>query len=86
MRYALIDNGIVTNIIWLYPANAADFPRAVPLADIPVAIGDSYTDSIFFRNGEQVLSPAEQAQKDVQDMADALALLGVDTAAEEVEP
>ena len=31
MNYALIENGIVANIIWLYPANAGDFPSAVPI-------------------------------------------------------
>ena len=30
MNYALIENGVVTNLIWLYPANAADFPWAAP--------------------------------------------------------
>ena len=28
MNYALIENGVVTNLIWLYPANAAEFPGA----------------------------------------------------------
>lgn len=38
MNYALIENGVVTNIIWLYSANAADFPSAVPCGDLPVAV------------------------------------------------
>lgn len=82
MRYALIDNGLVVNIIWLYPGNADDFPAAVPMGDVPAAIGDTYTDGVFYRAGERVLTPAEQAERDAQDMAAALALLGVD---EEVE-
>lgn len=61
MNYALIQNGIVTNIIWLYPGNASDFPNAVPTNDIPVAIGDTYTDGVFYRNGERVLTELEQA-------------------------
>jgi hypothetical protein len=60
MNYAWIENGIVANIIWLHPGNAADFPSAAPIGDIPAAIGDVYTDGVFYRDGERVLSIAEQ--------------------------
>lgn len=33
MNYALVENVVVTNLIWLYPANAAEFPNAVPMGD-----------------------------------------------------
>lgn len=79
MNYALIENGVVTNIIWLYPGNASDFPGAVPCGDLPVAIGDTYDDEHFYRGGERVLTALEQAQKDAEDMQAALKLLGVDT-------
>ena len=62
MNYALIENEIVTNIIWLYPGNASDFPNAVPMNDISVGIGDTYKEGIFYRNGERVLTAAEIAQ------------------------
>ncbi len=78
MNYALIENGVVTNLIWLYPANAAEFPGAVPLGDIPAAIGDTWDGEHFYRNGEQVLSPLERAQAETQDMEAALRLLGVE--------
>ena len=77
MNYALIENGVVTNIIWLYPGNADDFPNAVPLGDIPATMGDTYEDGVFYRNGEKVLTPLEQAQAEAADMRSALALLGV---------
>lgn len=77
MNYAIVENGTVTNIIWLYPANASDFPGAVPCGELPVAIGDTYDGEHFFRDGVQVLTPLEQAQKDAEDMAAALELLGV---------
>lgn len=77
MNYALVENGVVTNIIWLYSANASDFPGAVPCGELPVAIGDTYDGEHFFRDGVQVLTPLEQAQKDAEDMAAALELLGV---------
>lgn len=77
MNYALIENGVVTNIIWLYSANAEDFPSAVPCGDLPVAIGDTYDGTDFYRDGERVLTPLEQARKDAEDMQAALELLGV---------
>ena len=61
MNYALTENGIVTNIIWLYPGNAKDFPNAVPMNDRPVAIGDAWDGAEFYRNGEKVLTAAEKA-------------------------
>ena len=77
MNYALIENGVVTNIIWLYSANAGDFPSAVPCGDVPVAIDDTWDGEHFYREGARVLSPVEQARKDAEDMQAALELLGV---------
>ncbi len=78
MNYALIDNGVVTNLIWLYSVNASDFPAAVPCGEVPVAIGDTYDGEHFYRAGERVLTPLEQARKDAEDMQAALELLGID--------
>lgn len=78
MRYAIITDGIVTNVIILYSGNAADFPDAVPCGDVPVAIGDTWDGQDFYREGARVLSPVEQARKDAEDMQAALRLLGVD--------
>ena len=77
MNYALIENGVVTNVIWLYPGNASDFPNAVPMGDIPATMGDTYEDGVFYRNAERVLTAIEQAQAEAADMQAALALLGV---------
>lgn len=77
MRYAIITDGVVTNVIILYPGNARDFPSAVPCGDVPVAIGDIYDGQDFYREGARVLSTMEQSQKDAEDMEAALELLGV---------
>ena len=77
MNYALVENGTVTNIIWLHPANTDDFPNAVPMGDIPAAIGDTWDGEHFYRNGERVLTAAELAAAEAQDMKEALSLLGV---------
>lgn len=78
MRYAIITDGVVTNVIILYPGNAGDFPSAVPCGDVPVAIDDTWDGEHFYRGGERVLTALEQAQKDAEDMQAALRLLGVD--------
>lgn len=83
MNYALIENGVVTNIIWLYSGNAGDFPSAVPCGDVPVAIGDTYDGEHFYRGGVQVLSALEQAQQEAADMQAALELLGINNETEE---
>lgn len=77
MNYALIENGTVTNIIWLYPANAHEFPNAVPMGQIPAGIGDTWDGTCFCRDGERLLTPAQEAAAAGQDMLEALALLGV---------
>lgn len=77
MNYALIENGVVANIIWLYEGNAEDFPNAVHIGDRPVRMGDTWDGVDFYRNGEKVLTAEEEAQKEADEMKEALALLGV---------
>lgn len=77
MNYALIENGIVTNIIYLHPMNAGEFPNAVAMGDIPAGIGDTYADGMFYRNGEKVLTASERMQAEMADMQAALNELGV---------
>ena len=79
MRYALIDNGIVSNVIALNDRNASDFPTAVKLGDRPVCIGDTYADGKFYRDGVEVLTPMEQAQAEIDAYKAALNELGVET-------
>ena len=79
MRYALITDSIVTNIIALNDRNASDFPAAVKLGDRPVGIGDTYADGKFYRDGVEVLTPMEQAQEEIDEYKAALNELGVET-------
>ena len=60
MRYAIVTGGAVTNVIALRETNAGEFPGAVALHDRPVGIGDSYQDGKFWRDGEEVLTAAEE--------------------------
>lgn len=82
MNYALIENGIVTNIIWLYETNADEFPDAVKLGERQVEIGDTYEDGKFFRDGAEVLTAEEAAVQAAALYAEALETLGVNTTEE----
>ena len=78
-RYALVEDGIVTNIISLDSRNASDFPNAIKTADRPVAIGDTYTNGKFYRDGNEVLTALEIAQLESETYKTALQTLGVNT-------
>ena len=78
-RYALVEDGIVTNIISLDSRNASDFPNAIKTADRPVAIGDTYTDGKFYRDGNEVLTALEIVQLESETYKTALQTLGVNT-------
>lgn len=60
MDYAQIKDGKVVNVLSIRQAQAHEFPDCVPLNDIPVGIGDTYTNGKFFRNGVEVKSFAQE--------------------------
>lgn len=77
MNYALIENGVVANIIYLHPMNASDFPNAVSVGEHPVSIGDTYVDGVFYHDGEVLKTDLEIRQLEIADMKAALAEFGV---------
>lgn len=75
MNYAIIENGVVGNVIVLRPANAGEFPNAIAMGDRPVGIGDTYANGKFYRDGTEILTPSEEIEK----YKAALTVLGVET-------
>ena len=73
---ARIENGLVVNIEWCSDRQAQT-ESLINLADRPVSIGDVFDGSDFYRDGEKVLTPLEQAQAEIEDMKTALNELGV---------
>lgn len=59
---AFVENGIVSNILWCSDRET-DTESMIDTADRPVAIGDSYESGKFYRNGEEVLTPLQEALK-----------------------
>lgn len=62
MNYALVENGVVTNIIWLNPGNASEFSNAFPVGELAVKVGDSFDGVTFYRNGERLKSRSEMLE------------------------
>ena len=80
MTYALIENGDVSNIISADKRGADSLIAAgmnLVETEKPVAIGDTYTDGKFYRDGAEVLTPLEEALLVQADMQEALSILGV---------
>lgn len=59
---ALVDNGVVVNILWCSDRES-ETETLIDTADRPVAIGDSYESGKFYRDGEEVLTPLQAAMK-----------------------
>lgn len=59
---AVVDNGVVSNIIWCSDSEP-ETDTIINPADHPVAIGDTYSDGKFYRDGVEILTPLEEAQK-----------------------
>ena len=79
---AAITNGIVTNVIWCSDSEQETDTLKSP-ADRPVAIGDTYSGGKFYRDGVEILTPLEEAQKQITEYEAALSeietALGVNT-------
>ena len=59
-NYAILQNGVVTNVIWLCSSNAGDFPSAVSVQGRLVAVGDTYENGVFYRGGASVPTEEER--------------------------
>lgn len=77
---AVVNDGVVSNIIWCSDSEP-ETDTIINPADRPVAIGDAYSDGKFYRGGVEVLTPLEEAQKQIAEYEAALseieAALGV---------
>lgn len=72
MRYAIVIEGKVTNIIEMDKRNEQYFPSAVYTGDRPVGIGDTYTDGKFYRDGVEVLTELEEANNEIDSLTQQL--------------
>ena len=72
MRYAMVIEGKVTNIIEMDKRNEQRFPSAVYTGERPIGIGDTYADGKFYRDGHEVLTPMEEANNEIDSLTQQL--------------
>jgi hypothetical protein len=68
MRAAIVENGVVTNIIVV----SEGYEGAVPTGDLPVAIGDTFDGTDFWRDGAKVDAPIPGLDQDLEQVIDIL--------------
>ena len=73
---ARIENNIVVNIEWCSDG-MAETDTLKNTEDRPVGIGDTYESGKFYRNGEEILTPLEEALKKNAEYEAALRTVGV---------
>ena len=80
---AVIDGGIVTNMIWCSDRQQETDTWKDPV-DRPVGIGDTYRDGKWYRDGVEILTPLEEAMAQI--VAYEAALSKIETAAAPTTP
>lgn len=75
-KMARIENSSVINLEW-HGDSMKDTDTLVSILDRPVAIGDTYSNDKFYRDGQEVLTPMEEALRKNAEYAEALKTLGV---------
>lgn len=60
---ALIENGTIINMLWCSDTEPETDTIINPV-DRPIAIGDTYSGGKFYRDGEEILTPLEEALKE----------------------
>lgn len=58
----LLDDSVVVNMLWC-SSNQPETDILKDVGDRPVSIGDTYENGKFYRNGEEILTPLEEALK-----------------------
>ena len=68
---AVISNGVVTNVIWCSNSQSETDTLKNP-GERPVGIGDTYSGGKWYRDGAEILTPLEEAQKQIAEYEAAL--------------
>jgi len=69
MRAVVIENGTVTNIIVVHEWYQGS---AICIGELPVAIGDTYDGTDFWRDGEKVIAPQPEGNEELEEVIDIL--------------
>lgn len=58
-NFAIVEDGVVTNVLWGMVYNMDEFPGAVQVDDLAVEAGDTYADGVFYHEGTPVRTRTE---------------------------
>ena len=79
----LLEDNVIVNLLWCSDGEL-ETDTLKNSGDYPVAIGDTYMDGRWFRDGVELLTPLEEAEQknaalaaELADAKEALAILGV---------
>ena len=64
---ALVEDNVVVNIMWCYDDREETDVIKDP-GDRLISIGDTYEDGTWYRDGVEILTPLEEAQKEISDL------------------
>lgn len=68
---ARIEDGVIVGVEWCSD-RTVDTDTLISVYDRPVTIGDIYDGQDFYRNGEKILTPLEEAEKKNEEFESAL--------------
>lgn len=68
---ARIEDGVIAGIEWCSD-RTIDTDTLISVYDRPVTVGDIYDGQDFYRNGEKILTPLEEAEKKIKEFESAL--------------
>ena len=73
---ARIEDGVIAGIEWCSD-RTIDTDTLISVYDRPVTIGDNYDGQDFYRNGEKILTPLEELEKENEEYKVFLEIMGV---------
>lgn len=77
MTFAMIHDGLVKEIAYLYNYERKKYKNAVPVGHYAVRPGDIWDGEHFYHNGERALTLEQNFVKETKDIVKALRIMGV---------
>ena len=71
---ALLESGVVTNLLWCSDGEP-ETQVLIDCGELGVAIGDSYSDGAFYRDGEKLLTAYERLEMQTAELLGTMAAM-----------
>lgn len=77
MKFAMVHDGTVKEIAYLYSYERKKYKNAVPTGDYAVRVGDIWDGTHFYHDNEKVLTLEQDYYRELQKILKAFSLIGV---------